>query len=631
MKPIHPHTVPILPPEPLHSHGYTIAIIGGGPKGTYALERLLAELKAAPPQNQVDIHVYNRSEHFGSGDIYRTDQPHYLLMNVPKHKINMWLEEEPPAVVPQPIALAEWVHQQEIDLNEFPSTDYLPRAVVGAYLQDGFQQLLSHLPPGVSCRPLVGEVTQLHRFGNGFRLSRQLPDGTSSCLPICYQQVLLATGHPLHACGRGDATYRQVKDHSGASRFIKPVYPVSHLKDIPRAAKVAVKGIGLTFIDTVLALTEGRGGRFIKDTATGDLRYMPSGEEPAVIYPFSRSAVPMIPRSVQETTTALRFITEENLLQLTAGKIDFKTVWWPLLEAEYKWAYYLPELQQFMPQLAEGEAPSIPELEESIEEIHVKKPDLPRFDLDQWLSPLADRENIEPEALHAFMLEYIADHVVAMKKGSAYHRLSALTSVWSRASGIFRLHYNFGGLQAESQRFFDQQLAGKLNRVSYGPPLINMEKVLALAQCGLIQFRIGTSPEVTIDRKHAGFRIHSQQTEEAVSVGYLIDARIPRPDLAGNQEGLYAELLQRRLITPFVNRSDGQRPYQPGCLHLNDRGFVRLPTGEWSTQLAATGTPTEGITFDNDSLFRQVNNTVSGWAKQVRQSIKKGALVNTPL
>ena len=55
-------------------------------------------------------------------------------------------------------------------------------------------------------------------------------------------------------------------------------------------------GLGSTFIDAALELTEGRGGAFARNAA-GALVYSPSGQEPAKILPFSRTGLPMSPKS----------------------------------------------------------------------------------------------------------------------------------------------------------------------------------------------------------------------------------------------------------------------------------------------------------------------------------------------
>ncbi|NGZ99815.1 hypothetical protein G5V59_04410 [Nocardioides sp. W3-2-3] len=53
---------------------------------------------------------------------------------------------------------------------------------------------------------------------------------------------------------------------------------------------VGVRGLGLTFYDSLALLTEGRGGRYVDDGTA--LRYLPSGNEPLIVA-GSRSGVPL--------------------------------------------------------------------------------------------------------------------------------------------------------------------------------------------------------------------------------------------------------------------------------------------------------------------------------------------------
>ena len=57
-----------------------IAIVGFGPKGFYAFERLVAQLKARKVKKPIAIHLFNQNEFFAAGNVYRPDQPSYLLM-----------------------------------------------------------------------------------------------------------------------------------------------------------------------------------------------------------------------------------------------------------------------------------------------------------------------------------------------------------------------------------------------------------------------------------------------------------------------------------------------------------------------------------------------------------------------
>jgi len=58
-----------------------IALIGGGPRGTYGLRRLTLHLQQRPLTHPVHIHAIERSGNFGGGGIHSPTQPGYLLLN----------------------------------------------------------------------------------------------------------------------------------------------------------------------------------------------------------------------------------------------------------------------------------------------------------------------------------------------------------------------------------------------------------------------------------------------------------------------------------------------------------------------------------------------------------------------
>ncbi|MBA3985763.1 MAG: FAD/NAD(P)-binding protein, partial [Flavobacteriales bacterium] len=80
-------------------HSNKIAIVGLGPKGLYGLERILAQINANPISETVEIHLFNKTKYLGAGDVYRSDQPSYLLMNFSNAFIQMWPEEFPPPII----------------------------------------------------------------------------------------------------------------------------------------------------------------------------------------------------------------------------------------------------------------------------------------------------------------------------------------------------------------------------------------------------------------------------------------------------------------------------------------------------------------------------------------------------
>lgn len=68
---------------------FNIAIIGVGPRGLYGFERLLAQIKKRRLKQPIAIHLFNQNKFFWAGNIYRSDQPPYLIMNYANKNINI--------------------------------------------------------------------------------------------------------------------------------------------------------------------------------------------------------------------------------------------------------------------------------------------------------------------------------------------------------------------------------------------------------------------------------------------------------------------------------------------------------------------------------------------------------------
>ena len=60
---------------------FDVAIIGGGPSATYALDRLAAALAGHPPERPLEIGVFERTGKFGCGSVHADDQPITSYLN----------------------------------------------------------------------------------------------------------------------------------------------------------------------------------------------------------------------------------------------------------------------------------------------------------------------------------------------------------------------------------------------------------------------------------------------------------------------------------------------------------------------------------------------------------------------
>ncbi|SFT92083.1 Uncharacterized NAD(P)/FAD-binding protein YdhS [Algoriphagus locisalis] len=582
-----------------------IGIIGLGPKGLYGLERLLANLVKGKEAIPIEIHLFNKSNSFGAGDIYRVDQPGFLMMNYVNGYINMWPDQLPEPIVSHPKSFVEWLRDHNHEFPEASAYTFSSRATVGRYLTEGFNALIDACPSYISLIKHVGEVKDIDKSDDHYHISYQESSSGSEFMEKGFQNILIATGHPC---------INDPENHS-SSNYIDFIYPVTQrLAQVTAGSTVAIKGMGLTFIDAVLALTEGRNGKFKEDNY-GILTYLKSGEEPKIIYPFSKSGLPMIPRgnTFGKPLHSPLFFTKESLdfVEALDGKHDFERQILPLIEEEFKAVYYS---KLFLSKGLELKlSRDFAEVALQIEHFHEQFPDIIRFDFNSFLEASPTGEDV-----HSSTLKYIQESILEAEIGIEKSAFAATADLWRHLSESFNELYKFGGLKPQSQRVFLEKYAGHLNRISYGPPIENMKKIEAIAKAGLIDFSFAQNPEISASTTYS----LTNKEQKSIQAEFLIDARIPKINLNRCAGGFFGNLIEKGLIHPYTNRQEGRLDYRPGCIAINEKGHPIDETESANSAITFTGTPTEGLTYDNDSLSRKRNDFVSAWAKEVTESVQ---------
>ncbi len=252
-----------------------VAIAGLGPKGLYALERLVSLASEEPRPFPLAVDVYEPHPVPGSGPVYDPAQPEYLRMNFVADMVNMW---PPGDDDPTRRSFSEWRRVAE----PLSTEAYPPRALVGRYLEEGFAQLMNEITEALPVEVRAEEVIALRRSADAWRLTAT--EGESE-----YDEVLIAIGHAQQWDG--------ALSPSDLSLDVVPaVFPVEKWltrERVAPGASVAIRGFALTMIDAALALTEGRGGRFA-ERGGRSLRYESAQDEAGVLLPYSRTGRPML-------------------------------------------------------------------------------------------------------------------------------------------------------------------------------------------------------------------------------------------------------------------------------------------------------------------------------------------------
>ncbi|MDG4864281.1 FAD/NAD(P)-binding protein, partial [Streptomyces sp. T-3] len=308
-----------------------LVIVGAGPRGTGVLQRIAANAGELYDGSGLDIHLVDPFPP-GGGRIWRQAQSPLLWMNSMAEDVTMFTDdtvrlEGPAGLGP---ALDEW---SGLDGQTFPS-----RQLQGGYLRWVYEQAVAALPEGV----VVHEHRRRALRVRGPREGRQQVWLEGRSRPLLADQVILTLGHldaELNDEQRELATYAE---RHGLVHLPPDFTADSDLSVLRAGEPVIVRGFGLAFVDLMVLLTEGRGGRF--EGPEGET-YVPSGREP-ILYVGSRRGVPYHSKIgytwAGERPPLPRFFGPAETDELLAREdgFDFRRDVWPLIEKELGFAHY---------------------------------------------------------------------------------------------------------------------------------------------------------------------------------------------------------------------------------------------------------------------------------------------------
>ncbi|MFI9626412.1 FAD/NAD(P)-binding protein [Streptomyces sp. NPDC052042] len=349
---------------------HRLAVVGAGPSCTYVLERLAATATAAARPVPLGIHIFDRSGQFGAGQVHSTGQPVTSYLNRIVGQVAFAADETVVGAGPllpqqdRP-TLLEWCRTEyertRDPVFDLAAEDWPKRYVHGLALADQFQRYVRMLRdvPGVEVHLHHAEVADLEELPDG-RLG--VVDGDGERV-LDADQVLMLTGHSSNDPARYPRQAAWAR--FAASRpavFVPSAYPLEEAFDPDRSgpgSTVGCIGMGLTGIDVILHLSEGRGGVF-EPQPDGTLEYRASGREPDSIVMFSRAGLFTFARPYNAKERNPRelehrgvFLTEDAVhrLRRAAGtpvtiggfeqrQLDFRDHIFPVILLEMAYLYY---------------------------------------------------------------------------------------------------------------------------------------------------------------------------------------------------------------------------------------------------------------------------------------------------
>ncbi|MGN6440529.1 MAG: FAD/NAD(P)-binding protein [Arthrobacter sp.] len=612
-------------------------IIGGGPRGTSVLERLLAHAAAAGSSLRLHVHVVDPYP-AGPGHVWQPGQSRLFLMNTQSFYPTL-IPQDP--ALPAPVAgttFDQWRAKQQRDplpeltadelaeLAVLESTDFPSRALYGRYLSSTLAELLDKAPDGVTVEFHQTSAQSVRPVGDG-----TYDVGLATGATLRADSVVLALGH---IPSRLNPEQRELQASAAqlGLQYFPPAVPADvDWARIPAGEPVLVRGMGLNFFDTMGQLTEGRGGKFVPSGS--GLEYEPSGQEPLIIA-ASRRGTPYRAKAAlpgyYAPSITLRYLTEAAIGRLarTGIRPSFDHDLWPLLHRDALWAYYstlvrsqpgaVPDAPAFLAALEEALQPhahSAANWEDSVESvlaIHVGPRH--RLDLPGLTAPLAGRSFASRGEHDAAVVEFLLDDARRSSLGEDDPVKMAIGAL-HHGRAVLKTAVADGGITDESwvaglRGWFESFVEG----LASGPPALRAEQLAALARAGVVSF-VGPDPKFGVDRKAAVFTAASPWVAGLPATAQtMVEALAPGNRVSANDSPVLEQLLSDGLVRPKLMMTPEGAPVESTGLDVEPHPYrpvaangsvtenlyvlgLQLSSAQWGTAIAAESVQAASPTY----------------------------------
>jgi len=572
-----------------------IAIIGLGSWGLSFLERIITGSRSQ--WGPVRVHVIEPGTP-GSG-VYDVNQPDYLILNTPCGQVSLYPWQDAGPSPEYALGLYEWVTATGYrwvgdscrirpDGRVIGPDDYLPRRIMGEYLQWFYDKLVASVP---------AKVEIVHHHCEAVNILAQ-PGGRESVLLASGEQfevdhVILTSGHTDNM------------EPPAVPALVARPYPVDrYVTSIPNGATVAVEGMGLVATDVVMALTLGRGGTF---TESGDrLRYVRSGDEPSLRL-FSRSGFPYTAKAVATVDESDEYeavvCTRQAVAAVQGGQgtgrprrqIDFRSAILPLILAEMQIRFYsqsvlLAEGRQASEELRKrlGRSWSDGSYATLVRSLHTR---FGEFDPSwHFFGPHGDCVSAKDYESQIYSIVE-ADLIEALRGGSG--PVKSAYEVLRHVRDLMRTVIEFKGLTLDSYIDFRDNIKTRVNRLVAGPPALRSKQLLALMDAEVVTVPFGPLPVIS-PAPGAGFVLSSRRFEQPHSeqADWLIHGHLENPTITRSSSGLLKRLCQDGRLQPL---SYGDT--EVGSVNLTEDFHPIDSWGQPAPRIWLFGSLTEGVRY----------------------------------
>ena len=591
--------------------------IGFGPRSILVLERLLANAPEFLPNQCIEVHIFDPYAGVG-GRVWRKEQVDLVWMNSRAEDVTFYTDDT--CAIAGPIrpgpTLIEWLRLQEnngsmlenlkTEAKYATKDSFISRALFNYYLLEFFENIKTAAKDFATIIIHTHNVINIINRNENFKRDTLIvTTGARQAVDI----VLLAQGHLDSAPTEKEASLFKLAQANDLNYF-----PSGHTIDIDYSEikakeNVLVAGFGLAFIDLYILLTLGRGGKFIEEGKK--LKYIPSGCEPTIFVGSNRgvpyrSKIGFTGPAVEPNVP--KYFTADEIRKVTNNypATNFETQIWPLIAKDLAYAHYWEvfNTQTHITNIDwaefETEFDSFDWYSQQMRELEARAINNNEFviDFEKLDQPLSELSPIEFDEFQHILRNHIGDDI-ERRHDEKFSCDAAVFSALLKVLGNVAIVAQTGLIPARMLiESFADDFYSFFSYLASGPPGIRLKQILALSECGIINF-LGKKTTFDFDDQSHMFKASSMSLTQPIFAKNLIEARIAEPNVITTKDSLIQNLLANsEIVEDKLNDELGE--VHTGKIKVNvTTGALELADGSYSKSRFAAGPIVKGGLFSS--------------------------------
>ncbi|UWR86361.1 FAD/NAD(P)-binding protein (plasmid) [Phaeobacter inhibens] len=513
---------------------FDLAIIGLGPRGHFALERFIEEVSRQDVPGAARILLFEETEQLGNGPVWDTSQSDSNWSNVNERILELPARPKidlGDALIEGFPSYHDWSDYDPIGTPSSEPDHYPPRNLIGAYLHQRFNTLLSSLSSHGIAQLVRERVDEVAVGEPGLRVT------TRSGASYSADQVLLAVGHQSTRHDTQIEGWQAEIEPLDRLRLFADPYPVEPIVNLATPEEntyIAIRGYGLATIDIVRSIAEAHGSFTRRDELSNDLMFTLTKKGSLNLIPFSLDGLPMGPKPISEELDS-QFAPVKTELEELGQKLGD------------------PELQK----RASGKAFLLDALVPVIGKVF------------RALDHKFDGAPSDRQAFHQLITAWIDDptqdhkcfldtgqppieflkNLVQMADGTAPISLDyCIGQVWRHCHPTIYKALSHGALKDDvlAEVIFTDEA---MKRYAFGPPAEGLRQLIALHEAGVLTLDFVADPEIAVTEQ--GWILTSE--DKHATAQFMVNAVLDAPKIADVCTPLIERLLQDGLLAPVHN------------------------------------------------------------------------------